>query len=142
MDEITNNFQSQSQPNPYAGEQTVTFNLNVSDIKGMAGWGSFMAILDIIFGALACITVLGAAYGVTQIISGTKLFAAADHLKRYIATNNSAGISEALYNLSKYFKLRGITSIIRICMTIVIIIIYIIVIVAIVASDPEAFNNY
>lgn len=74
MDEITNNFPSQSQPNPYVGEQTVTFNLNISDVKGMAGWGSFMAILDIIFGALACITVLGASYGVTQIISGTKLF--------------------------------------------------------------------
>ena len=81
-------------------------------LRNLAGWATFKAVIDIILGALACIGIITAVYGIPQIIAG-RLLNASDDLKRFIATNDTRRIGDVLYNFNKHFKLTGISIIIK-----------------------------
>ncbi len=118
-------------------ENYIQVNMSIPDFRNIAGWATFNAIINIIVGALSCLGIITAAYGVPQIIAGVRLLNAADDLKRYLATNDYQRITEAFFNLNKYFKLNGIATIVKICMGIVFLIIYIGLIVAFISNMPD-----
>lgn len=101
-------------------------DIELSFLRNLAGWATFKAVIDIILGALACIGIITAVYGIPQIIAGIRLLNASDDLKRFIATNDTRRIGDVLYNFNKHFKLTGITIIIRIVLIVIVIILYII----------------
>lgn len=121
-----------NQQYPYQGgydqnpnNQGIYVNLNPQDMKSLSGWATFVAIINIISGALSCLAfiyVIPVVIGIIQIIAGVRLLNASDNIKRYIMTNNGEKISEAFTSFYKYFKLSGITLIIGICAFILLII--------------------
>ena len=133
MEEI-NNY---DQPN-----QSYSINLSLPDLRNLAGWATFTAIIDIIVGALSCIGIVTAAYGIPQIIAGVKLLGAADDFKRYMAVNDTQKISESFVKLNKYFKLTGISIIVKIAFGLLFIIAYGAIIAYVVANMPDLFNNF
>ena len=105
-----------------------TIDIELPFIRNLAGWATFKAIIDIIAGALSCLGIITAAFGIPLIIAGIRLLNASDDLKRFISTNDTQRIGDVLYNFNKYFKLSGISIIIRIVFVIIAIILYVIII--------------
>lgn len=107
--------------------QEVSVSLSVPDLKNLAGWATFSGVMNIIGGALCClgfILILPAVFGVLRIIAGVKTLNAADDMKRYMATNDTAKLADTFVSLNKSFKLRGISLIIYICLLILVLILY------------------
>ena len=121
--------------------QSISIKLSLEDLKNLAGWATFKAVIDIIAGALACIGIITAAYGIPQIIAGIRLLGATDELKKYLASNDMQKIASTFINLQKYFKLIGISIIIKICFIILGIILYSVLIAFVISYVPNIFNN-
>ncbi|RCX19954.1 hypothetical protein DFR58_10223 [Anaerobacterium chartisolvens] len=139
-------FSSPEYPNAQSGQQYFSINMSMGDLKSFTGWATFRAIIDIIAGAFSCLGIITAAYGVPMIMAGVKLLNAVDNMKRYMMENDAQNISLCYYNLLKYFKLNGISTIVKIGFSILIIIIYIILIAAIISNGGDTFfrdfSNY
>ncbi len=103
-------------------------------LKNLAGWATFKAIIDIIYGALCCLGIITAAFGVPRIISGVKLLNATDYLKKNMYSNDQENITAALYYFNQYFKFSGASIIVQIAMAIVLLILYIVLIVYIMSN--------
>jgi hypothetical protein len=153
MDQFDNQDTNNQNPgNPYQPEQyssipaapvqSFTLNLTFTDLKSLTGWATFRAIIEIIVGALSCLGIITAAYGVPQIISGVKLLNAVDELKRYIAASDAQRISDALRNLQRYFKLGGIATIVKICFGIVFIILYAVIIGLLISQGGDFMRDF
>ncbi len=95
------------------------------DIKSFTGWATFRAVMDIITGAIACSTIIGAAFGVPLILAAMKLLNYIDDIKKALIMNDKQKFANSVEFLQKYFKLSGISTIVRISMMIVLAIIYI-----------------
>ncbi len=134
-DNINSNFLSKGFSEVDSSQQNLTLNLSPAVIKSITSWATFRAIMEIIYGAFSCLGIVTAAYGIPMILSGVKLLKAVDDLKMYLSENNTQKISEAFVSLSNYFKMRGITTIVMICTSIVIFIIYIAVIAYLVSNS-------
>lgn len=132
-------FNTNYAPSPEPG---FSLSLSLSDLKSLTGWATFRAIIDIIVGALSCLGIITAAYGVPQIIAGVKLLNAVDELKRYIAAADAQRISLALGSLQRYFKLGGIATIVKIVFGILFIILYIGVIAYVISQNGNLFQDF
>lgn len=121
--------------------QNIQIELGLSELKNFTGWVTFNAIIDIIAGALACLGIVTAAYGVPQIMAGIKLLAAVDELKGYMASNDVQRIRTAFFNLYRYFKLSGISIIVKIIFIILGIILYGVLIALFISYMPDILNN-
>ena len=133
-----NEFQEMRQPiqNQVMPQQPQFFIL-LPFIKSFAGWATFKAVMDIIIGAVSCLGIITAAYGVFQIIAGVKLLGAVDNLKRQANANNSQEVVNALFNLNQYYKFSGIAMIVKISFSILVIVLYIAVIAYIMSHLPD-----
>lgn len=135
------------QENQYSPPEEYNVTINQPFLKNLAGWATFKAIIEIIVGVLSCLSfilIIPAVYGVFQIISGVKLLNAVDELKRYMGTNDSKKIVDTFYNLHKYFKLSGISTIIQICFIFIAIIAYIVLIIYFINNAqnlPDIFRD-
>ncbi|MGD8782752.1 MAG: DUF5362 family protein, partial [Ignavibacteria bacterium] len=81
-------------------------------------------------------------YGVPLIIAGVKLLNASDELKYYISTNDEEHFRFAFFNLNRYFKLSGISMIIRISFLLLFFIAYIFIIVFFLSQITDLFRNF
>ena len=73
----------------------------------ITGWAKFIGILAIIEGGLACLTFIGAAFGIPYIMAGLKLINAVDRC--------TESPKEAFNELNGYFKIMGITVLVILC---------------------------
>ena len=138
MDEINNQYY----PAQNYQTQTYTVTFDHATLKNMAGWATFKAIMDIIAGIFASLSIIGAMYGVPLIIAGVKLLNACENFKGYIATNDIQKISESFTSLNKFFKLTGISIILKIVFVILLIIIYVALIALLVSSSSDFLNEF
>ncbi len=99
-------------------EGAALISLDPRLLRNFSNWATFRAVIEIIFGALSCLGILTAAFGVPIVISGVRLLSAVDSLKRQMAFNDPQGVSEAFENLVRYFKLRSISSVVMVIVTI------------------------
>ncbi len=128
----------------YYSDQAYQLSLSKSDMRTLAGWATFKAVIDIISGALSCmgfILILPAVYGVMRILAGVKLLNAADDLKRYIESSDNARVANAFSNLYRHFKFTGIGIIVQICSVILVIILYGILIVSLAPLIDEIIRQ-
>ncbi|MCL6633595.1 MAG: DUF5362 domain-containing protein [Alicyclobacillus herbarius] len=120
----------------------ISLNMSMLQLKNLIGWATFNAIIDIIVGALSCLGIITAAYGVPQIIAGVKLLNATEELRSYMETNDTQKISETFNKLYSYFKLNRIATIVKICFGILIMIAYIIIIAVMLSKAPDFMRDY
>lgn len=82
-----------------------------SNFKGLSGWSGFFAVIMIISGALQCLWIIGAVFGVPLIIAGLKLQSAVKASREFNGTNGWK-LNETFENLNSFFKIQGILIII------------------------------
>jgi hypothetical protein len=86
---------------------------------------NFVGILSIIFGAISCLSIIGAITGVPQILSGIKLRESADQLSYFIESDDKSQLKTALKLMSKYYEYTKLYFIINLVLIGLIIVFYI-----------------
>jgi hypothetical protein len=76
------------------------------NIKGIE-WAKFVAILEIVRGALSIFSIFTIPLGVLEIFAGVNLWNTANYLEKYKNTESEEDLKEAFKNLSGYFKWMG-----------------------------------
>jgi hypothetical protein len=78
----------------------------------MTGDMRFVGLFTIIYGAISCISIIGALIGIPLIIAGLRLREAADQFDMFKATNNPASMRMGFELQGKYFNIQKILIII------------------------------
>jgi hypothetical protein len=76
----------------------------------------FVGLFHIIYGALNCLTIIGAVIGVPFIIAGLRLRESADSFSTYLRTNNIKIMESALERISRFISIYKILIIIYLVM--------------------------
>jgi ABC-type uncharacterized transport system substrate-binding protein len=105
------------------------------NIPKMAMYMKFIGILQIIGGALYCITIIGALIGVPVIFMGIRLREAADGFKKYLASDSKQDLDVAIEKQKRSFYIQFVLAII----SLVLVGIYIIVLIGLLASGKFPF---
>lgn len=93
-----------------------------STFEKMTGDMRFVGMFTIIYGVLACLTIIGALFGVPTIIIGLRMREAADQFSLFKMTNNAAALRQGFELQGKYFRLIKILIIIGLVLTVLYII--------------------
>jgi len=136
------NFTSQNSMNSVFSDRQLTLDLSNDDLRKLVGWSTFKAVMDIIGGALACLGIITAAFGVPLIIAGVKLLKAVDEIKSYMANNDLQKISSALSGFHSFFKFTGISTIIQIILVVIGIIAYAALIAYLISNPGFMIDNF
>ena len=107
------------------------FTRMTSDMK-------FVGIFTIIYGALTCLSIIGALIGVPLIFAGLRLREAADDYTRFQASNDNVALKSAFEKQAKFFNILKILIIIGIVFTVL----YIILIITMFGSFFSAMSGY
>jgi hypothetical protein len=110
--------------------------LMTSNVPKMAQYMKFIGIIQIIGGALYCLTIIGALIGVPVIYMGIRLREAADGFKKYLASDSKQDLSYAIDRQTRSFFIQFILMIISLAL----LGIYIIVLIGILAAGVSFFN--
>jgi hypothetical protein len=76
------------------------------NIKGIE-WAKFIAIVEIVRGALSILGIFTVPLGVLEIFAGVNLWNTANYLEKYKNTESEEDLKETFKNLSEYFKWMG-----------------------------------
>lgn len=93
----------------------IMFDKMISDMR-------FVGMFSIIYGALTCITIIGAIVGVPIIIVGIRIREAADQFAIFRMTNDSTAMRNGFELQGKFFKIIKILIIISLVITVLYII--------------------
>lgn len=96
----------------------VIFNRMTSDMK-------FVGIFTIIYGALSCLSIVGAIIGIPLIFAGIRLREAADQYTMFQSTNDNMALRRAFEKQGRYFNIIKILIIIALVLTLIYIIVFI-----------------
>lgn len=127
-------------PPPPAPVQPVSIPAAAFDIHKMISDMKFVGIVNIVFGAIECITCVGLIIGIPLIIAGLRLKDSADSFTMYSTSNDNAHLTDALAKQSRYFFILKVLAIIGICLIILyilFIIIYFLILGATIGSLME-----
>lgn len=87
------------------------FNKMTSDMK-------FVGLFTIIYGALTCLSIIGALIGVPLIFAGLRIREAADEYKFFQASNDLQALRRAFEKQGKYFNIIKILIIVGLVLTV------------------------
>lgn len=87
-------------------------NVIFSIIEKMQKHMKVIAILNITFGIINCLTIVGAIFGVPTLIMGLRLKDAANNFNYYLQSQDDNYLKEAIINQAKFFKINYILIII------------------------------
>jgi|TARA_B100000035_G_C20728764_1_gene434531 hypothetical protein len=110
------------EPNQIAAENSLNYNLDsfgLLTLDKLVKWTKFVGIMNIITGAMYCLTILIFSIptfimGVITIIMGTKLTNAASHLQFAVHNKDSISFTTAMDHFRSYFLINGVLLIITI----------------------------
>ena len=96
-------------------------NYGLLAMSNLAKWTKIVGILNIISGALYCLTILIFAVptvviGIISIVMGTKLTVAANHLEFAIQNKDQESFTIAVDQLRQYFLINGILLIVTVAL--------------------------
>ena len=96
-------------------------NYGLLTMSNLAKWTKIVGILNIISGALYCLTILIFAVptvviGIITIVMGTKLTVAANHLEFAIQNKDQESFTIAVDQLRQYFLINGILLIVTVAL--------------------------
>jgi len=97
----------------------------------------FVGMFSIIYGAITCLTIIGALFGIPTIIIGLRIREAADQFELFRLTNDAAAMRSGFELQGKYFRIIKILSII----SLVLLAIYIVFIIIFISSGLGALWN-
>ncbi len=98
----------------------------------------FVGIFHIIYGALACLTIIGAIIGVPTIIMGLRLREAAEDFNIFKSTNQSTSLKSGFEKQGKYFFIQKVLIIISLC----VFALYIVVLIILLVTGVGLFSSY
>ena len=108
------------------------FSLNHSDLRSLAGWAKFVAVVQIICASLMCFSIITVfinpifiicpVMAVILIIMGVKLLNAASSIRRFVDTGDYYSLSSSLQGFKSYFKINGILIIVAISLIVLMVI--------------------
>lgn len=110
------------------------FDKMTSDMK-------FVGIFTIIYGAISCLSIIGALFGIPVIIAGLRLREAADEYELFKNTSDNHALRRAFEKQQKYFGLLKILIIIGLVLSILGILFAILANVFII-SNLSGYDNY
>ena len=107
-----------------SAKNNLNYNLNnhgLLTMSNLAKWTKIVGILNIISGALYCLTILIFAVptvviGIITIVMGTKLTVAANHLEFAIQNKDQESFTIAVDQLRQYFLINGILLIVTVAL--------------------------
>ena len=105
----------QPKPRPISGTFHVIFSQMTSDMK-------FVGMFTIIYGAINCLSIIGAVVGIPMIFIGLRMRDAADYFEAFKNTNDKNALRSGFEAQAKYFKISKIMIII----SLVLVVLYII----------------
>ena len=108
--------------NQITPQNSLNYNLDsfgLLTLEKLIKWTKFVGIMNIITGALYCLTILiffipTAIMGVITIVMGTKLTNAANHLQFAVQNKDSISFTTAMDQFRSYFLINGVLLIITI----------------------------
>jgi len=120
------------------------FSMSYVNLRSLCNWATFRAVIDIILGAVSCLGIITAAYGIPQIVSAVKLLNTVTLLRQYMVNNDTKNIAECFYRLNEYFKLKGITTIVKVVISVLVFIMWLFIFYIILQYDfvPFKYDNY
>ncbi|HEY1406090.1 MAG TPA: DUF5362 family protein [Spirochaetota bacterium] len=99
-------------------------------VQPLTGWASFVAVVNIVGGALYSLTILGALIGVPIIIGGVHLYKAVKIFRDLKDLSDTAKYNDAMQKVNVYFMINGMLLV----LCIVGFIIYVIIFIALIAT--------
>ncbi|MCX7797652.1 MAG: DUF5362 domain-containing protein [Melioribacter sp.] len=90
----------------------ITFEKMIKDMR-------FVGIFTVVYGALYCLSIVGAIIGIPIIIIGLRIREAADQFEIFKTTNNAASLRMGFELQGKYFRIMKILIIIGIILTLI-----------------------
>jgi hypothetical protein len=100
------------------------------NVPKMAQYMKFIGILEIIFGALYCLTIIGALIGVPVIYMGIRMREAAEGFKKFLASDSKQDLNYAIDRQKRFFFIQFVLAIIGLAF----LGIYLVVIIGLLAS--------
>lgn len=101
--------------------QVLDFN---SILTRMSKDMTFLSIFLIIYGALSCLTIIGAAFGVPYIFAGLRMKEAAEYFRNFAFSNNVSDLHYAIERQQRMFFIFKVLTIIGIVLFVLIMIFY------------------
>ena len=90
----------------------------------MTGDMRFVGIFQIVFGALACLSIFGAITGIPMLISGIRARESADAFTNYQQAGDPNWLARAFNGQAGYFKMQKIMAILTIVMVALVMVFY------------------
>ncbi len=116
--------------------------MNESNLNSLSGWANFVAVMNIIIGALNCLSCIGILPGVFEIIAGINLLNATTAIKKFTNSKEKYDLPNIFENFRKFFLYSGINFIIGIACGILFVIVYIVIIAYILSTyGKEGFKG-
>lgn len=82
------------------------------NVPNLARYMNFIGLLAIIGGALYCLTIIGAVFGIPSIFMGIRLREAADGFKKYLSSDSKQDLDYAIDKQTKAFFIQFVLAII------------------------------
>ena len=92
-----------------SSQQQDSLSINVPNLSR---YMNFIGLLAIIGGALYCITIIGAVFGIPSIFMGIRLREAADGFKKYLSSDSKQDLGYAIDRQTKAFFIQFVLAII------------------------------
>ncbi|MGH7596897.1 MAG: DUF5362 domain-containing protein [bacterium] len=86
-------------------------------VTKMNGDMRFVGIFNIIYGGIACLSIIGAIVGVPLIIGGIRLREAADSFEVYLRASDFAALEKGLERQSRFFFIQKVFLIVALAIT-------------------------
>ena len=117
--------------NDQFSQNSTGLNISHSELRSLAGWAKFVAIIQIIGASLMCLSIFTVfinpvliiypVMAVIFIIMGVKLLNAAGNIRSFADTGDYYNLSDSLKGFKSYFKMNGILIIVGISLTILLV---------------------
>jgi hypothetical protein len=105
------------------GFTDIRCSVPTGELIQLANWAKFRGILDIIMGALCCLGIVTAVFGIPLLIGGIKVLDSVSALKQAIKTDNHEKMTDFFMNQKKFFVFNGVSNIIYIALSLLALII-------------------
>ncbi|MFA7287897.1 MAG: DUF5362 domain-containing protein [Melioribacteraceae bacterium] len=143
MDDFTDiNLENDNQPNSNTSFRPpsmfqMTFNEMTKDMR-------FVGIFIIIYGAIQCLSIIGAIVGIPLILIGLRMRESADQFDNFKLTNNAHAMRTGFELQAKYFRLTKIIIIISLVIMVIAIILFFAILIPLITSiyHTQSYNQY
>ncbi len=121
-------------------------NVQVVDIKTiitkMSKDMTFLAVILIIYGAISCLTIIGAVFGVPYIFAGLRMKEAAEHFRNYVFANSMNELNRAIERQQRLFYIFKVLAIIGLIFIVLMIIFYATIFSLFLSGSIPLFQNF